>query len=123
MHTNTGRGHLLQKKYFGKEENTTATQQMLQQVCWSRVVVLFDPYAAAALDQSTPKTSTRTIFHLPLFNQPNANECILTYTYPKQVACFLHRELPIRLAHRVRDLDAMYVPIDCLIGWSIKFIN
>lgn len=28
----TGRGHLLQKKYFGKEENTTATQQMLQQV-------------------------------------------------------------------------------------------
>jgi hypothetical protein len=46
----------LQKKYFGKEENTTASQQMLQ-----------------------------------------------------QVACFLHRDLPIRLAHRVRDLDAMYV--------------
>lgn len=31
----TGRGHLLQKKYFGKEENTTATQQMLQQVSQS----------------------------------------------------------------------------------------
>lgn len=56
VHIHTGRGHLLQKKYFGKEENTTASQQMLQ-----------------------------------------------------QVACFLHRELPIRLAHRVRDLDAMYV--------------
>ena len=27
----------------------------------------------------------------------------------QQVACFLHRELPIRFAHRVRDLDAMYV--------------
>ena len=24
-----------------------------------------------------------------------------------QVACFLHRELPIRLSHRVRDLDAI----------------
>ncbi|GAB5034875.1 pyruvate dehydrogenase kinase [Nannochloropsis oceanica] len=68
----TGRGHLLQKKYFGKEENTTASQQMLQ-----------------------------------------------------QVACFLHRELPIRLAHRVRDLDAIPVmrempSIQLVKTWYVK---